>query len=636
MGSEDISEGSREMVDLSAEAIGSLGVHLSQIGQIISKSVNPPKKGDKSTAVKVKEKLEKYKAYQDEVLRRRKDLEDKMDEDFKRLTAWRAQSGTEGASLVAELEQLYVKVRAQDKLIKRKEEEIEVEQGKVRTLIATVELKDRKWAALAEDYCKKLLKNQNEIKQRAATCSWLQCSFDEIRFKWKAAEEKEKLRIQHHQRMRKARAQARLDTIKREQMKRLLQACVLAFQEEAIESRAEKLMKELRTRHEDEMLIMQGQLAQALGDEEKSKELIAEQVRRMEEARRAQAEAERLAKLAQKEARDAKQALEKAEKQRDKANRLREEAEARELRAKQLMEEAQEEAAQAREAADASDQARIRAEMRQRKAEEQVRKKQKKIQSLQRMLAEIGAESDSDAPPDERAPAFFVNEDGTKVPRPRTRKERMGMAYREAESARYELRIGMAAMLDKDAMNEASIDSMKTELVNILGELQAVRRSNANLLAVNKEAFERAVKAEADAEQALSRAVLAEDNAAKAEAERRAAAPLAASPSRPSTSPPELEDTTGLTSAPLNQGPLAPSTAGVPTWSPNRPHFTAAPGESGSPRLLLKTKSTPVIMPPLHGLSSPPSGQMSPGRLTSLAPLRKLRKPPPDWRLSWH
>ena len=105
----------------------------------------------------------------------------------------------------------------------------------------------------------------------------------------------------------------------------------------------------------------------------------------------------------------------------------------------------------------------------------EVRKKQKKVQSLQRMLAEIGAltapplsggtasqqtvdilpwkgaESDSDAPPDERAPAFFVNEDGTKalaclrndgvhtghaivdepksvmqVPRPRTRKERMG------------------------------------------------------------------------------------------------------------------------------------------------------------------------------------------------------------------
>ena len=27
----------------------------------------------------------------------------------------------------------------------------------------------------------------------------------------------------------------------------------------------------------------------------------------------------------------------------------------------------------------------------------------------------LGAESDSDAPPDERAPAFFVNEDGTKV-----------------------------------------------------------------------------------------------------------------------------------------------------------------------------------------------------------------------------
>ena len=76
-----------------------------------------------------------------------------------------------------------------------------------------------------------------------------------------------------------------------------------------------------------------------------------------------------------------------------------------------------------------------------------------------------GAESDSDAPPDERAPAFFVNEDGTKalatlhaadrlvvseacqvvavgaglpmssmqVPRPRTRKERMGLELRASK-----------------------------------------------------------------------------------------------------------------------------------------------------------------------------------------------------------
>ncbi|CAE7832025.1 unnamed protein product [Symbiodinium sp. CCMP2592] len=56
---------------------------------------------------------------------------------------------------------------------------------------------------------------------------------------------------------------------------------------------------------------------------------------------------------------------------------------------------------------------------------------------------EKGAESDSDAPPDERAPAFFVNEDGTKA-LGAAAKDKKGMAFREAESARYELRLGMA------------------------------------------------------------------------------------------------------------------------------------------------------------------------------------------------
>ncbi|CAK9003786.1 Uncharacterized protein R423 [Durusdinium trenchii] len=77
MKNEDVSEGSRELVDLSAEvglgtrhAISSLGFHLSQVGQIISKfgalesprvqSTLPPQRGDRSAAFKLKEKLEMY------------------------------------------------------------------------------------------------------------------------------------------------------------------------------------------------------------------------------------------------------------------------------------------------------------------------------------------------------------------------------------------------------------------------------------------------------------------------------------------------------------------------------------------------------------------------------------------------
>eukprot|EP00435_Cladocopium_sp_Y103_P010461 s2128_g2.t1 len=218
--------------------------------------------------------------YTDEVQRRRNELEQKMAEDFARLKAWRAQSGTEGKGLVEELEALYGKVRQQDKEIKNKQRQIEEEQAKVAELNEAVALRDRKWDSLAQDYCLKLVKMREEIVQRGSLCSWLQCAFDEIRFKWKAAEEKEKLKIEHHQRMRKARAQARLEVISRERQRRLLQACVLSLQEETVEGRQAKHLAELRRRHEDEVLVFNAQLAQALGDEEKAKELVAEQTRR--------------------------------------------------------------------------------------------------------------------------------------------------------------------------------------------------------------------------------------------------------------------------------------------------------------------------------------------------------------------
>lgn len=630
---DDISEASRELVDLSAEAVGSLGVHLSQLGQLINASEVVPPKGKRSQAIRIQEKLATYNSYTADMVQRRKDIEDKMRDDFERLQAWRKNSGTEGAGLVEELEALYGKVRDQEKEIKSKQQQIEKEQEKVRQNLETIAMKDRKWQSLANDYCKRLASTKKDISERAITSSWLQCTFDEIRFKWKASEEKEKLRIQHHQKMRKARAQARLDVVRREQQKRLLQSCFYAFQEEQIEYRAERLMAELRRRHSDELLVMNQQLSQALGDEEKAKELMSEQVRRMEEAREAQAEAERQAKLAQRDAREARQERDKALKERDAALMAQKKAEEDRDQALREKADAQAFAAECEARAEAAEQGRMKAELRQRKAEAAVKKKQKKIISLQRMLAELGAESDSDAPPDERAPAFFVNEDGTKVPRPRTRKERMGMAYREAETSRYELRIGMAAMLDKDATHFEAASRLKEDMSAMLMELRTVRLSNEKLIIENKQATDRAIRAEADMQEAQKRAVAAEENADKTHWNTASTA----FPSRPSTSPPEIED---LTVEPLNGGALAPSNAGVPSFSPAKPTFSPADGEGRSPRLLIKTKSTPVIMPSLHGLhglgASSPTAQMSPGRLTTLAPLRKIRKPAPDWRISWH
>lgn len=622
MKNDDVSEGSRELVDLSAEAVSSLGIHLAQIGQIISKSQLPPNRGEKSSAHKLKNSLEMYQGYTDEVQRRRMELEQKMADDFARLKAWRAQSGTEGKGLVEELEALYGKVRQQDKEIKKKQQQIEEEQARVKELEEAVALRDRKWDSLAEDYGKKLAKMRKEIVERGGLCSWLQCAFDEIRFKWKAAEEKEKLKIEHHQRMRKARAQARLDVIARERKKRLIQACMVALQEESIEGRHEKHLEELRRRHDDEILVMNAQLAQALGDEEKAKELVQEQVRRIEEARQLQAEAERTAKLAQRDAREARQERDKAIQQRKEAEEAKRVAEEERDTARKAQEDAEASEAYAKQQADVFQQARIKAEMRQRKAEEQVRKKQRKVQSLQRMLAEIGAESDSDAPPDERAPAFFVNEDGTKVPRPRTRKERMGMAFREAESARYELRLGMAAMLDRDSSNEVRIERLKDQVAGLYKEVQIVRASNESLKVENAQAFERAAHAEEEAHQAKVRATLVETGVLP-EKQMQATA---------STAFVESQD---LTIAPLNSGPLAASSAGAQPWSPNRASFVPADGEAGTPRALVKTQSTPVFMPPLAALTASSAGSVSSAAPTTLAPLRRLRRPA-NWRLSWH
>merc|ERR1719440_262234 len=132
--------------------------------------------------------------------------------------------------------------------------------------------------------------------------------------------------------------------------------------------------------------------------------------------------------------------------------------------ARQAQEQAEIERDAANARADRAEAARREAEEARAQAEEDLRRKLKKIDSLQRMLAELGAESDSDCPPDERPPPFFINDDGTRVARPRTRKERMAMAYREAEVARWELRLGPAVMIDKDINTGNKMEALKFEL----------------------------------------------------------------------------------------------------------------------------------------------------------------------------
>merc|ERR1719183_940679 len=105
--------------------------------------------------------------------------------------------------------------------------------------------------------------------------------------------------------MRKARARDRLDVIKVEQDKRLLQACFLRFQEEEIEGRHARHLYEIRAAFEDRALLLESQLAQALGDEEAAKALVEEQQRRMEAVRAECKEANRQRKIAEREKRAA-------------------------------------------------------------------------------------------------------------------------------------------------------------------------------------------------------------------------------------------------------------------------------------------------------------------------------------------
>mmetsp|Transcript_25797 Transcript_25797/g.60958 ORF Transcript_25797/g.60958 Transcript_25797/m.60958 type:complete len:599 (-) Transcript_25797:135-1931(-) len=594
----DISEGARELVDLTAESVEGMGVHLAHIGDIIAGSAMPPKKGERGASRRLKDKLDIYRAFCADVVRRRQEAETKMAEDFERLREWRKEAGTEGQSMIEEMEALFDKVRLQKKLLDIECTKAANERQKVRMLVLSQERQARKKAALSENFVERINSAKAETMMRATVCSWLQCSFDNQRYRWRSQQEAQKLKIEFLRKLRHTRAQARLDCVHRTQDQRRLQACLLSFQEETVERRQERHLEEIRRRYEDHVLILEAQIAQALGDEEKAKALINEQVRRLEEAKERAKEAERLMRLAQRETREAKADAERARLERDDALEQKAAAEARAEAAENDAREARAEAAEANARADASDDARIKAEKAQRKAEDEVRKKTKKIQSLQRMLAEIGAESDSDAPPDERPPSFFINEDGSKAPRPRTRKERMGMAYREAESSRWELRLGMAAMIDKDISYKDQIENLRLQLRLAQREVSEVRRANESL----------AAEAEAAAAAAL------------ADAGRQTAAPGAV---EVHASLPEL--------------PLAPSSA-VSAFSPQRPVFEPAPlvdMPSGSPRLLVKTASQPIFMPSLHG--GGPGGEVlrTPEKL-ALAPLRKLKRPPNDWRVGWH
>lgn len=595
----DVSEGTRELVDISAEAVQMLGQHLHQIGDLIDGSkITACKPGERTAAQKMREKYDLYTEYQNDKMAERKEIEERIEGDFKRMTEWRKHAGNEGASLLDQLNSYIQMVKSLNEQLEVEGIKLVNEKEKVRDTLVVVKRKEQKLVKP----CQKIINLEHKYSDnaflRAAMCSWVQNTFDEVRFQFRAAQEKEKLRIEHHQKMRKSRAQSRLDVIHVERDKRLLQACFLRFQEEEIEGRHARHLYELRSSFEDKALVLEAQIAQALGDEEAAKALVEEQQRRMEAVRAECKEANRQKKIAEREKRaaleDAKHQRELCEEAMDAKARAEKERNA----AREAQEEAEIERDQANNRADEAEAARREAEEARLQAEEDLRRKLKKIDSLQRMLAELGAESDSDCPPDERPPPFFVNDDGTRVPRPRTRKERMAMAYRDAEVARWELRLGLAVMIDKDINQNNMKEKLMFELRLTERECDEVRWANKVLIA-DVNSIQSALK----------------------EQRRR----MDAKPTEISV---QTED--GGIYASFGSVPMAASSVGLSNYDPSRPQFSA----TDTPNLLKKTPSAPIFMASLCGDSALAKGLVS--EKFTLAPLRRKKRPPTQWQVGWH
>jgi len=114
--------------------------------------------------------------------------------------------------------------------------------------------------------------------------NWKRFADSETKFKFKEISTAKDLLVERHRKLRKDSCKRVLKVLTETRVRRLAQWCFVGFQEELCERREERLHEELTRRHENFMLIMQAQVAQASGDEEASKAFAAEQTARMEAA----------------------------------------------------------------------------------------------------------------------------------------------------------------------------------------------------------------------------------------------------------------------------------------------------------------------------------------------------------------
>eukprot|EP00746_Dinoflagellata_sp_MGD_P000009 gnl/MRDRNA2_/MRDRNA2_100020_c0_seq1.p1 gnl/MRDRNA2_/MRDRNA2_100020_c0~~gnl/MRDRNA2_/MRDRNA2_100020_c0_seq1.p1 ORF type:complete len:694 (-),score=154.63 gnl/MRDRNA2_/MRDRNA2_100020_c0_seq1:173-2254(-) len=452
-----IVESSREMATLGAEGVTALGVHITKMAQIVSA-------GSSRDAI---QQIQMEHARYEKQLRSFKDerrrLEDKLHAEHENMVAWRHQMGGRGGpSLIDELRALQKKVAEMEELL-GKEKELLAGERIFRVRLEAMQAKQQEkvkeivkmWMS---DNAAKLIPNIIQL--------WKRYTDREIKIRIRENTTRETLLIERHRKMRKDSCKRVLNSLRTGHTRLVMATCFLALQEELIEKRQERLNDELKRRCKNDLDIMMMQVAQATGDEEKAKELVDAHHRRLMDAFEATKEAERQRDEARQAEKDMDEQKALAEQQvsvtlGEKAHALEEkhQAEVDAENSRQETQRALEQTAKMNEemlkAIEEKEDAILDREMFQRKN-----------RKLTLSLAELGAESDDDEPEEDRAKPWFIDEQGVKRPRPRTRKERMQMSFDEALSCRHEMRLQLAAIIDKDLRQEDRIEKL-TDLVRV-------------------------------------------------------------------------------------------------------------------------------------------------------------------------
>merc|ERR1719329_1983358 len=120
-----------------------LGQHLHQIGEMIDGSkITAHKPGERTAAQKIKEKYDNFTRYQEDKLKEKAEIEERINADWKRMKEWRKHAGNEGASLLDELNSYIQKCKQLEHELEKEGIKLVNEKEKVRDVLCVVKRKE--------------------------------------------------------------------------------------------------------------------------------------------------------------------------------------------------------------------------------------------------------------------------------------------------------------------------------------------------------------------------------------------------------------------------------------------------------------------------------------------------------------